>query len=104
MDPLSKFRLDGKTAVIAGGTRGIGLAVAELFSAAGAGLALIGIAEENGERAVTRIAAQGGKAEFYQADLREPARARAVAEDIERDFGRIHVLVNSAGICHSTPI
>lgn len=102
MDALARFKLDGRTAAITGGARGIGYAVAELFAGAGADLALIDINAETGRESARRLAASGRRATFYHADLRQPSAARTVAESAARDFGRVHILVNCVGINPNT--
>jgi NAD(P)-dependent dehydrogenase (short-subunit alcohol dehydrogenase family) len=104
MDALARFRLDGRTAAITGGARGIGYAVAELFTGAGADVALIDINAESGRESARRLAAGGRRATFYQADLRQPEAARTVVESAAREFGRVHILVNCVGINPNTDV
>jgi NAD(P)-dependent dehydrogenase (short-subunit alcohol dehydrogenase family) len=92
------MRLDGKVALITGGTSGIGEATADLFAREGARVAITGRNEERGAAVVDRIAAAGGEALFERADVRLAADCeRSVARAMEA-FGRIDVLFNNAGV------
>ena len=101
---LDQFRLDGKVAAVTGGARGIGFAIAELAATAGADIAIIDILEEGSDSAARLEAASGRTVRAYRADLRDPVAARAVAEDVERDFGRVGVLFNCIGINPNTDV
>src|SRR4026209_2695358 len=88
--------LDGRVAVISGGTRGIGRAIAEAFLRDGASVVISGRDSAKGQRAIEEIDA-GKRAHFVQGDS-------AVREDCDRlidetvaQFGRIDILVNNAG-------
>ncbi|MEO5805511.1 SDR family NAD(P)-dependent oxidoreductase [Devosia sp.] len=94
---LKKFRLDGRVALITGGTRGIGLAIAHAFAEAGARLVLSG--RTLGEEAADSLSDAGHKVDFVAADLADDMGAadRLVAETIART-GKLDILVNNAGI------
>ncbi|HEX2527764.1 MAG TPA: glucose 1-dehydrogenase [Geminicoccus sp.] len=104
MDALSRFRFDGKAAAVTGAARGIGFAVAELLAGAGAEVALIDLNAELGPASAQKIGSSGRRAEFYAADLRDPALCQDVVGRIAGDFGRIDVLVNCVGINPNTDV
>jgi len=105
MNATDKFRLDGRTALITGGARGIGFAVAELCASVGADIAIIDILEEQGHASAEKLsAAYGKKVRFYAADLRDWAKAQDTVAAVTADFGRIHVLMNCIGIGPNTDL
>ena len=91
-------RLDGKTAVITGGSNGIGRACAERFAAEGANILIADLLPEPGKAAVEAITGAGGTAHFVELDVSsEEANHAMAAEAVER-FGSIDVVVTAAGI------
>lgn len=91
--------LTGKTAVITGGTRGIGAAIARKFAAAGANLAIF--ATRGGEAAEAAIAScreLGVSAKLYLCDISDASQVETAAAEVLRDFGSVDILVNNAGI------
>ncbi len=93
-------RLDGKIAVITGGTQGLGAAVARHFARSGAaGIVTCGRSAAKGQALADSIAAETGvRVVFQPADLGTVADARAVIAAADAAFGRIDVLVNVAAI------
>ncbi|GAB2966026.1 SDR family oxidoreductase [Amycolatopsis acidiphila] len=90
--------LSGTSALVTGGTSGIGRATAVALARAGAHVALSGRNAERGEQAVKEIVAAGGQAEFLPGDLRDEASARALAQRATERLGQVDVLVNNAGL------
>jgi len=87
------------TALITGGTSGIGRAAANKLAQLGIHVLVVGRNAERGEKTVAEIRATGGKADFIAADLQDAASARAVAKKaIDLGSGHIDILVNNAGI------
>ncbi len=92
------MRLEGKVALITGGTSGIGSATAARFADEGASVAITGRNAERGEQVVQDIVENGGEALFIRSDVRSAEDCRqAVDQTLER-FGKIDVLFNNAGV------
>jgi NAD(P)-dependent dehydrogenase (short-subunit alcohol dehydrogenase family) len=94
------FRLDGKVAIITGAGSGIGKAIAELFAARGARLALVGRSES-----VREMARSMGedRARAFILDVSDSARIQPAVDEILAHFGSVDVLVNNAGISFREP-
>src|ERR1051325_2928063 len=88
-------RLDGKIALITGGASGIGLATARLFADEGATIALTDRDKQAGEAALTAFG-QPGK--FHLLDVTREDHWTAVTDAVVAEFGRLDVVVNSAGL------
>jgi NAD(P)-dependent dehydrogenase (short-subunit alcohol dehydrogenase family) len=87
------------TALITGGTSGIGFATARKLAQLGIHVLVVGRNAERGKKAVEEIRAAGGKADFISADLRDAASAREVAKRAnELGNGQVDILINNAGI------
>jgi len=99
------MKLDGKVALITGGTSGIGEACADLFAAEGAKVALVGSSNlAKAEAVAARIEAAGGSAKPYVANLSKVDEIAKLVAAVKADFGRIDILVNSAGLFYPTPV
>lgn len=97
------FRLDGKVALVTGGGRGIGEAIAIRLAEAGAAVAVADVDLAGARRTVDRIRLAGGRAVAIGLDVADPAACgRAVAE-VESELGGLDVLVNNAGIFPFSP-
>jgi 3-oxoacyl-[acyl-carrier protein] reductase len=93
----------GKVALVTGGSRGIGRAVAEEFAARGAAVVVQFRADRRAAEAT--LAALGpGRHRTAQADLADPTQARSLVERVVGELGRIDVLVNNAGIYEEHPV
>jgi NAD(P)-dependent dehydrogenase (short-subunit alcohol dehydrogenase family) len=87
------------TALITGGTSGIGRAAANKLAQLGIHVLVVGRNAERGKKTVDEIRAAGGKADFISADLKDAASARSVAKKaIDLGSGHVDILVNNAGI------
>ncbi len=91
--------LKGKTVLVTGGSKGIGLACAKAFLADGAKIAIASRAQANIDRALKDLAGAKG----YAADLIEADQAQRMVDTAERELGPVDVLVNSAGAAKRTP-
>ena len=97
MDELQRFRLDGRVAVVAGGSGGIGLRACEALAGVGAKVTIIGQSPERLAAAKQAVEAAGSEALAIAADMHSKADAdRAVADTVER-FGRLDILINAVG-------
>jgi NAD(P)-dependent dehydrogenase (short-subunit alcohol dehydrogenase family) len=90
--------LTGISALVTGGTSGIGRATAVAMARLGAHVALSGRDEVRGNQVVNEIVAAGGRAEFLAVDLRDRAAPRSLAERATERLDQVDVLVNNAGI------
>jgi NAD(P)-dependent dehydrogenase (short-subunit alcohol dehydrogenase family) len=97
MNPLSLFSLQGKTAVITGGTGVLGKSMVQAISEAGANVAVLGRRKEAGDELVARLMKAGGKAISLKADVLEAGQLKAAREAVMKEFGAIDILVNAAG-------
>ncbi|MBT6157866.1 MAG: SDR family oxidoreductase [Planctomycetaceae bacterium] len=97
------FGLDGKTAVVIGGTGVLGGAFSDALAGAGAHVIVVGRNGERGEECASRISAAGGSAEFVAADSTSRDDLEAIASKMTADGRNCDVLVNGAGINSATP-
>jgi NAD(P)-dependent dehydrogenase (short-subunit alcohol dehydrogenase family) len=92
---IDRFRADGRVALVTGGTRGIGLAIARALAEAGARVVVSARTDPGGTEA---LRAAGHAVEHRPADLLEPGAADALVAGVVRDHGRLDILVNNAGV------
>lgn len=91
--------LKGKTALVTGGTRGIGYGIVKRFAQEGANVAFTYVSsEERAARVEAELNALGIKAKGYKSDAASYAGAEKLIEEVIKEFGTIDVLVNNAGI------
>jgi NAD(P)-dependent dehydrogenase (short-subunit alcohol dehydrogenase family) len=102
---LDRFRLDGKVAVVTGASRGLGRAIADALSEAGADIAVSARQLETAERVAEVIQhATGRKALGISADVTRPEDVRRMMTQVLDTLGRIDILVNNAGVNIRGPI
>lgn len=91
------FKLDGRVAVIPGGSGAIGSALAVDLAAAGAKIAIIGRSKERADEAVTRVTDAGGDAIAIAADVTDGADAQRSIDEAMEHFGRVDIIINVVG-------
>jgi NAD(P)-dependent dehydrogenase (short-subunit alcohol dehydrogenase family) len=97
MFDLSNFSLKGKNAIVTGGSRGIGKAIAQGFAKAGARVAVTSRKINDLEETAAEIKAFGGEAIPIQAHLGKMEEINKMVDNVMSRFGRIDILVNNAG-------
>ena len=95
--PVS-FSLEGKVALVTGGSQGIGQSIAKALGAAGAHVVVAARGEEKAAAVAQAIVAAGGKAEATRLDVGDPASVSAAFKAVALKHGRLDILVNNAGI------
>jgi 3-oxoacyl-[acyl-carrier protein] reductase len=105
MEEAAMSDLTGKVALVTGGSRGIGAAIAERLAGEGAAVALTYLQAADQARGVAeKIEAGGGRAVVVPADLTQRDAAAEAVEQTVRELGRIDILVNNAGFLTSGPL
>jgi len=94
--------LDGKIALITGGSRGIGEALVRKFVEHGARVAFTYVSAGSAARAEALVAELGDAAKAYQSDAGDYAQAETLVGQVVKDFGRLDILINNAGITRDT--
>ena len=93
------MNFENKTAVITGGSRGIGLAIAKKLAAGGANIAILYVGDETeGRNAVEQLAQYNTKVAQYFCDVSDFEASKKVVDTVLEDFGGIDILINNAGI------
>jgi L-fucose dehydrogenase len=90
--------LQGKVALVTGGSKGIGLGIVRLLIAEGAHVANVNRSEAEGKALEQEYAAQGKDCLFIAGDLSDPEACRRAVETTSKRFGRLDILVNNAGV------
>lgn len=98
------FRIDDRVALITGASRGIGLAIARVFGAAGARLALVALNPERLAQAAAQLRSEGYSVFERACDVSDKAQVEQVVRDVTEHYGRLDILVNNAGILQAGAI
>jgi gluconate 5-dehydrogenase len=102
-NPQELFSLQGKTALVTGGSRGLGLQMAEALGEQGARVVISARKQEELDEAVAHLAAKGIDASAIAADLQSEANVQPFVEEALRRLGQIDILVNNAGASWGAP-
>ena len=97
------FDLSGKTALITGGSRGLGLQMAEALGEQGARIVLSSRKQSELDEAVAHLQTQGITASAFAADLADPAQIQALVDAAMQTLGHIDILINNAGATWGAP-
>ncbi|MBV9279921.1 MAG: SDR family NAD(P)-dependent oxidoreductase, partial [Chloroflexi bacterium] len=92
------MRLRDKVAIVTGGGSGLGKAIAELFAQEGASVVVADLDEEAGRRVSGSIGAAGGRALPCAVDVARAEQVELMVEDSVREYGKLDIIVNNAGI------
>ena len=91
-------RVEGKVALVTGGSSGIGRATAQVFAREGAKLVVADMDEDGGQQTVHGITEQGGEATFVRADVTAAAEVEALISQAVSTYGRLDCAYNNAGV------
>ena len=103
MSVKSLFNLQGRVAVVTGGSRGLGLQIAEAYAEQGARLALVARKRAQLEEAQASLESLGAEVLTVAADLSEPSNIVSFVEEVMGTWNRIDILVNNAGATWGAP-
>jgi NAD(P)-dependent dehydrogenase (short-subunit alcohol dehydrogenase family) len=101
---MSEKVLDGRVALITGASRGLGRAMALALGGAGARVALVARDRDKLAEAAAELRALGAEAEIFPTDVSDEAQVAALEKDVLARFGRLHILINNAGINIRKPV
>ncbi|MDR3235063.1 MAG: 3-oxoacyl-[acyl-carrier-protein] reductase [Planctomycetaceae bacterium] len=101
---MLKTNLKDRVAVITGGTRGIGLGIAEVLAANGAKIAVVGTNADKMKTALETIRQENAEAEGFLCNVAVTEEAEKTVESVLAKFGKIDILVNCAGITRDVPL
>ena len=91
-------RLEGKVALVTGGSLGIGKAICKEFAAEGAAVVITDVLDDEGQQLASEIQQDGGAAEFHHLDVSSEDEVARVFGEVEKKHAKLDVLVNNAGI------
>lgn len=98
------MHLEGRTAVVTGGSRGIGKAIAASLARAGASVLVVGRDGERAAAAAEELSGAGGAVHSFAADVSDPEDVDALLAAAVDQLGHVDILVNNAGLAHSAPL
>ncbi|KGX90018.1 SDR family NAD(P)-dependent oxidoreductase [Pontibacillus marinus] len=98
---MNELKLKNKIAIVTGGTKGIGKAIATKFAYEGASVFIVGRNKQAGEKVVKETQ---GQISFIQADVSKPDEVKKLVDQTVQQTGRLDILVNNAGVQHEQNI
>lgn len=103
MSILDRFSLEDRTALVTGGGRGIGEALAIALAEAGADVAILDLVEETAEQTAERIRALGRRSMALRADVTVPDQVGSAVASVIDEWGRLDIGINNAGVAKAQP-
>ncbi|GAB2642519.1 3-oxoacyl-[acyl-carrier-protein] reductase [Nocardioides ginkgobilobae] len=103
MNPLDRFRLDGRVVVLTGASSGLGVGFARALASVGADLLLVARRAERLEALADELRGSGTEVLTHPGDVSSPDDCRAAAAAAQARWGRVDVLVNNAGVGRAVP-
>jgi 2-deoxy-D-gluconate 3-dehydrogenase len=100
---LERFRLDKKVALVVGGSRGLGQAMALALSSAGADVCVVARSSQSLQKTVEAISKMGKASKFIVSDVTREEEVEKMVNQVVKLFGRIDILINSQGTVHLQP-
>jgi NAD(P)-dependent dehydrogenase (short-subunit alcohol dehydrogenase family) len=104
MNVMELFRLDGKVAIVTGGSRGLGFWMAEGLAEAGTDIVLCARKLEPCQEAAKAIREIGVRSSAFSCDVSDPGQVKDVVEKALSEFGRVDILINNAGFIWEEPL
>ncbi|MBA9027944.1 MULTISPECIES: SDR family NAD(P)-dependent oxidoreductase [Bacillaceae] len=104
MDYQKLFSLKDKTALVTGGARGLGKAMAEALAQAGANIVIADMELASAQQTAKELASFGGKTLGLQVDVTSEEQVKAMVEQIVGEFNELNILINNAGICQKITV
>jgi 3-oxoacyl-[acyl-carrier protein] reductase len=102
---MNDGKLKGKVAVVTGASKGIGAGIAKELASEGASVVVnYASAKQDADRVVDEISKRGGKAVAVQGNVSKKAEVERLFAEAEKAFGKIHILVNNAGVYEFVPL
>ncbi len=98
------FSLKGKTALVTGGARGLGKAMAEALAQVGANIIIADMELASAQQTAKELASFGGRTLGLQVDVTSEEQVRAMVDQIVGEFNELNVVINNAGICQKITV
>ena len=98
------MRLEGKTAIVTGGGRGIGEAIAMALAREGCSVAIPDVIVPNAEKVAEQIRSLGRDALAMHCDITDPQSVENAFAQVDQRWGKLDILVNNAGVTHADPV